>query len=73
MPKHPNPDSKKLAFFRPIDSSDRDGVTCVYRKPAPNASSSRRMRDTMTLLRGSVLRYDDPMTPVSEDDWSALR
>ncbi len=23
-------------------------------------------------LRGSVLRYDDPMEPVGEDDWEAL-
>ena len=28
-------------------------------------------RDPLDVLKGSVLRYDDPMEPVGEDDWEA--
>ena len=37
----------------------------------------RRYRNTtrspLDVLRGSVLRYDRPLTPVGDDDWEALR
>lgn len=29
--------------------------------------------DPLDLLRGSLLRYDNPMDPVGEDDWAAAR
>jgi hypothetical protein len=28
-------------------------------------------RDPLNVLRGSVLRYDDPLEPVGEDEWEA--
>lgn len=29
--------------------------------------------EALRRLQGIVLRYDDPMEPVAEDDWEALR
>jgi hypothetical protein len=30
-------------------------------------------RDPLELLRGSLLRYDNPTDPVGEDDWEAAQ
>lgn len=32
-----------------------------------------RPRNPLDVLRGSVLRYDNPTAPVTEADWAALR
>ena len=33
----------------------------------------RRNADIMEKLRGSILWYDDPLEPVGEEDWEALK
>jgi antitoxin (DNA-binding transcriptional repressor) of toxin-antitoxin stability system len=67
--------AKALEFFRQIETSGEPMLITdrgeprleirPFKKPCP--------RDPLEVLRGSVLRYDDPVGPVGEDDWEALR
>ena len=37
------------------------------------AASERRQAENPYPLRGAPIRYDDPMEPVAESDWDALK
>jgi hypothetical protein len=37
------------------------------------AASERRQAENPYSLRGTPIRYDDPMEPVAESDWEALK
>jgi hypothetical protein len=53
--------AKALEFFRLVESS---GESLIVTDDAP---------DPLDLLRGSLLRYDNPMDPVGEGDWEAAQ
>ncbi|MBX4955334.1 type II toxin-antitoxin system Phd/YefM family antitoxin [Rhizobium lentis] len=47
------------------------GKPVAVLSPAPDTS---RRKSIIGAMRGSVLRYDDPLSPVVEpEDWDALR
>jgi hypothetical protein len=50
----------------PVVVTDRGEPTLIVRK------YSGRSVDVRDKLKGSVLRYDDPLLPVSDNDWAAL-
>lgn len=66
--------AKALEYFRQIEASgepmiitDR-GEASLEIRPVEKTKS-----DPMEILRGSVLRYDDPFEPVGLEDWEALK
>jgi hypothetical protein len=66
--------AKALEYFRQIESSGDPIVITEHGKPKLEI---RRIaddsRDPLEILRGSVLRYDDPFEPVGVEDWEALK
>ncbi len=50
----------------PFREGETVEVIVLERPSAPHEAEPR-------LLKGSVLRYDDPTEPVAADDWEALR
>ncbi len=66
--------ARALEIFRhiemtgePVVITDRGKPTLIVKRYAPV------LRDARQRLLGSVLHYHDPLTPVAEDDWEALR
>lgn len=51
----------------PVIITDRGTRTLIVKRYAP-ASNNPQQR-----LRGSVVRYDDPLGSVGETDWKALK
>jgi antitoxin (DNA-binding transcriptional repressor) of toxin-antitoxin stability system len=67
--------ARALEFFRQVETSGETVVVTDRGQPRleirPFKPSTRD--NPLDVLRGSVLRYDDPTAPVAEDDWDALR
>jgi antitoxin (DNA-binding transcriptional repressor) of toxin-antitoxin stability system len=66
--------AKALEYFRQIETTgepviitDNGKPTLEIRPVAPDK------RDPFEILKGSVLRYDDPFEPVGLEDWEALK
>jgi prevent-host-death family protein len=66
--------AKALEYFREVERSGRELIITDHGEPVlklvpfvddPNAA--------LAALKGSVLRYDDPLEPVGLEDWEALR
>ena len=66
--------AKALEFFRQVEASGESVVVTDHGQPKlevrPYKASTRSPLD---VLQGSVLRFDSPMAPVSDDDWEALK
>ncbi len=54
------------ATGEPVIVTDHGTPTLIVRKYQGDAVDARER------LKGSVLRYDDPLAPVAEEDWEAL-
>lgn len=66
--------ARALEFFRQIENSGEPLVVTDHGKPALEIRLYQpRETDPLAALRGSVLRYDAPTEPVSDDDWEAAR
>lgn len=65
--------AKALECFRRVEATGEPivvtdhGVACLEVRPYRALE-----RSPLDVLRGSVLRYDQPTAPVAEDDWAAL-
>jgi prevent-host-death family protein len=66
--------ARALEYFREVESTGRTLVITDHGKPVlkvvPYAHDPVQ---ALEALRGSVVRYDDPMEPVGLEDWEALR
>ena len=66
--------SKALEYFRQVEQSKKAIIITDRGKPVlkvvPYADDPEEI---LRELRHSVLKYKDPMKPVSEKDWKALR
>lgn len=66
--------AKALEYFRQVETSREPLIITDKGKPTleirPVATDER---DPFEILRGSVLRYDDPFEPVGVEDWEALK
>jgi hypothetical protein len=52
---------------RPVVITDRGNPSLILKKyVAPTETPLQRLKD-------SIVRYDDPMAPVGEDDWEAIK
>lgn len=65
-----------LELFRQVEASGRPLVVTVHGRPSiegrPDRPPTSGSTDPLEGLRGSVLRFEDPFTPVAEGDWGAL-
>lgn len=67
--------ARALEFFRQIETSGEPVVITDNGQPTLEVRPYKQplSRPPLDVLRGSVLRYDDPTAPVAEQDWEALR
>lgn len=66
--------AKALEFFRQVEASGESVVVTDHGQPKLEVRPYQpRTRDPLEVLRGSILRYDQPTAPVAEDDWEAAR
>lgn len=66
--------SKALEFFRLVEGSGQSLIVTDHGKPAIEVRAYRgKQRNPVDILRGSVLRYDDPTGPVAADEWEAAQ
>jgi len=66
--------AKALEFFRQVEASGTPIVITDNGRPTLEIRRYQQpSRDPFEVLRGSVLRYDDPTAPVGEDDWDMLK
>jgi antitoxin (DNA-binding transcriptional repressor) of toxin-antitoxin stability system len=65
-----------LELFRSIEASGEPLVITDHGRPTlevrPYRPSDQQARDPLSQLRGTVLRYEDPLAPVAEGEWEAL-
>lgn len=68
--------ARALALFRQIEATGEPVVITDHGRPAlevrPYRPSPTEQPDPLQTLRGSVLRYEDPLAPVAQGDWDAL-
>ena len=66
--------TKALEFFRHVEASGQSVIVTDHGKPVLEVRPYRVIeRHPLDVLRGSVVRYDNPMAPVALDDWEAAR
>ena len=64
--------AKALEYFRQIESSGQSVTITDHGEPKLEIRPYRAPdHSPLTLLRGSVLRYERATEPVSDDDWEA--
>ena len=65
-----------LELFRQVEASGEPLVVTDHGRPSievrPYRPAGYADADPLELLRGSVLRFDEPFEPVGENDWEAL-
>ena len=67
--------AQALELFRQVEASGEPLVVTDHGRPTLEVRPYRPARsdaDPLEVLRGSVLRFDDPFAPVGENDWEAL-
>jgi antitoxin (DNA-binding transcriptional repressor) of toxin-antitoxin stability system len=66
--------SKALEYFRQIEASGETVIVTDHGKPALEVRPYRgKERTPLDILRGSVVRYENPTDPVGENDWEAAQ
>ena len=67
--------AQALELFRQVEASGEPLVVTDHGRPTLEVRPHRPARsdaEPLEVLRGSVLRFDDPFAPVGENDWEAL-
>ena len=66
--------AKALEYFRKIEASGESVIVTDHGKPALEVRPYRREdRHPLDILRGTVVRYENPTEPVAESDWELAR
>jgi antitoxin (DNA-binding transcriptional repressor) of toxin-antitoxin stability system len=66
--------ARALEYFREVEGSGQPLVVTDHGKPVLEVRPYRQtMRDPLDVLRGTLVRYEDPLEPVGEDEWEAAR
>lgn len=64
--------ARALEFFRQVETTGESIVITDHGRPALEIRPYQaEKQDPKALLRGSVMRFDDPLSPVAVDDWEA--
>ena len=62
--------SQALKYFRQVQKNGQKLIITDHGKPILKISPVQHKPQTvLEELRNSVLRYDDPLEPVAQDDW----
>jgi prevent-host-death family protein len=65
--------AKALEYFREVESTGKELVITDHGKPVLKVIPyNHDPAEALQSLRGSVLRYEDPLEPVGVEDWEAL-
>ena len=63
-----------LKYFRQIEEQGQEIIITDHAKPVIKIIPYRQEPHTiLEELRNSVLQYDNPLDPVGQDDWEALK
>jgi antitoxin (DNA-binding transcriptional repressor) of toxin-antitoxin stability system len=63
-----------LKYFRQVQENGQELIITDHGKPVLKISPLQNKPQTvLEELRNSVLRYDDPLEPVAQDDWDVLK
>lgn len=66
--------AKALEFFRHVEASGQSVVVTDHGKPTLEVRPYRDAeRSPLDILRGSVVRYDNPTDPIGADEWEAAQ
>lgn len=66
--------AKALEYCREVESTGKLLVITDHGKPVLKVVPyTDDPMETLRSLRGSVVRYDDPLEPVGLEDWKSLR
>ena len=66
--------AKALEYFREVESTGKELVITDHGKPVLKiVPYNHDPEEALRSLRGSVIRYVDPLEPVGLEDWEALR
>lgn len=64
--------SKALEYFRQVEASGETVIVTDHGKPALEVRPYQdRSRSPLDILRGTVIRYENPTEPVGDNDWEA--
>lgn len=63
---------RALEYFRQVEASGRELVITDHGRPVVKVVPYRPdPAEALAVLRGSVLRFEDPTAPVGLEDWEA--
>lgn len=66
--------AKALELFRQIESSGQSVIVTDRGRPTLEVRPFQSgVTNPLEVLRGSVLRYDDPLDPIDEEGWDAAQ
>jgi prevent-host-death family protein len=66
--------AKALEYFRHVEASGKSVIVTDHGKPTLEVRPYRHIkRNPLDMLRGSVIRYDNPTDPVATEDWEAAQ
>ena len=65
--------AEALEYFREVESTGRELIITDHGKPVLKVVPyAHDPAEALRTLRGTVLRYTDPLEPVGLEDWKAL-
>ncbi len=66
--------AKALELFREIEATGEPMIVTDHGEPKLEIRRvDRKVRNPLDVLKGTVLRYDDPFEPVGVEGWDALK
>jgi prevent-host-death family protein len=66
--------ARALEYFRDVESTGKELIITDHGKPVLKVVPYAHDPDeALRSLRGSVVRYVDPLEPIGLEDWEALR
>lgn len=66
--------AKALEFFRLIESTGESVIVTDHGKPSLEVRPYRgTQRKPLEILRGSLVRFDNPTEPIGADDWESAQ
>jgi prevent-host-death family protein len=66
--------AKALEYFREVESTGTELVITDHGKPVLKiVPFAHDPEEALRSLRGTVVRFEDPLEPVGVEDWEALR
>ena len=66
--------AKALEYFRQVEATGESVIVTDHGKPTLEVRPYRdNKRNPFEILRGSVVRYDDPVEPVAMDEWEEAK